>query len=59
MNNVAISPKIGMYALQNQNVERKIAKPIDIHKMTPINNDALPTIEEIEEEEDIKDKETK
>ena len=34
MNNVAISPKIGMYALQNQNVERKIAKPIDIHKMT-------------------------
>jgi len=30
MNNVAISPKICMYALQNQNVERKIAKHIDI-----------------------------
>jgi hypothetical protein len=30
MNNIAISPKICMYALQNQNVERKIAKPIDV-----------------------------
>jgi hypothetical protein len=30
MNNVAISPKIFMYALQNQNVERKIAKHIEI-----------------------------
>ena len=30
MNNAAISPHIFMYALQNQNVERKIAKQIDI-----------------------------
>jgi hypothetical protein len=30
MNNIAISPKIFMYALQNQNVERKIAKQLDI-----------------------------
>ena len=30
MNNIAISPKIFMYALQNQNVERKIAKKINI-----------------------------
>jgi hypothetical protein len=30
MNNIAISPQILMYALQNQNVERKIAKQIDI-----------------------------
>ena len=30
MNNIAISPKILMYALQNQNVERKIAKNIHI-----------------------------
>jgi len=30
MNNIAISPNIIMYALQNQNVERKIAKKIDI-----------------------------
>lgn len=30
MNNLAISPNIFMYALQNQNVERKIAKKIDI-----------------------------
>ena len=30
MNNIAISPQISMYALQNQNVERKIAKKIDI-----------------------------
>lgn len=30
MNNVAISPHIFMYALQNQNVERKIARQIDL-----------------------------
>ena len=30
MNNISISPQIFMYALQNQNVERKIAKQIDI-----------------------------
>jgi hypothetical protein len=32
MNNIAISPSIAMYALQNQNVERKIAKNIDLKK---------------------------
>lgn len=30
MNNIAISPQIFMYALQNQNVDRKIAKQIDL-----------------------------
>jgi hypothetical protein len=35
MNNIAISPKIFMYALQNQNVERKIAKKKEI----TLNND--------------------
>jgi hypothetical protein len=33
MNNIAISPRIFMYALQNQNVERKIAKHIDITEL--------------------------
>ena len=37
MNNIAISPHIFMYALQNQNVERKIAKKIDI-KILNTNN---------------------
>jgi hypothetical protein len=32
MNNIAISPNIFMYALQNQNVERKIAKKIDLNQ---------------------------
>ena len=37
MNNIAICPNIAMYALQNQNVERKIAKKIDISVLnTPI-----------------------
>ena len=31
MNNVAISPSIAMYALQNQNVDRKIVKKIEIN----------------------------
>ena len=38
MNNIAISPKIFMYALQNQNVERRIARPAEI-KNKNINTD--------------------
>jgi ribosomal protein L16 Arg81 hydroxylase len=37
MNNIAISPKIFMYALQNQNVERKIVKKLDITESSPNN----------------------
>ena len=33
MNNLAISPHIFMFGLQNQNVERKIAKQIDIKEL--------------------------
>lgn len=57
MNNIAISPKICMYALQNQNVERKIAKQIDIkelqkkHDSTSI--DELTNTEEINNEQYI------
>ena len=40
MNNIAISPHIFMYALQNQNVERKIAKKIDIKILNTNNNEA-------------------
>jgi hypothetical protein len=36
MNNIAISPSIAMYALQNQNVERKIAKQIDLKSPTSL-----------------------
>lgn len=32
MNNIAISPNIFMYALQNQNIDRKIVKPVDMKK---------------------------
>ena len=46
MNNIAISPKIFMYALQNQNVERKIAKPINIIDKLENKKDSTP-IEEI------------
>jgi hypothetical protein len=41
MNNIAISPKIFMYALQNQNVERKIAKQIDIKHLQKKNEDNI------------------
>jgi len=40
MNNIAISPKIFMYALQNQNVERKIAKPVDFQDKIDIKKDS-------------------
>ena len=39
MNNVAICPQIFMYALQNQNVERKMAKPINIDVLQTQDND--------------------
>jgi hypothetical protein len=57
MNNIAICPNIAMYALQNQNVERKIAKKIDIsvlnapikdhlnEEITNINNETTNTID--------------
>jgi hypothetical protein len=52
INNIAISPHIFMYALQNQNVERKIAKNIDIdlqRKSTVINEKIQDEIEELTE----------
>ena len=50
MNNIAISPHIFMYALQNQNVEHKIAKQIDIKKLNQQKEDR----EEKEEREERK-----
>ena len=47
MNNIAISPHIFMYALQNQNVERKIAKQIDIKKLNQVSQTSLETNIEI------------
>lgn len=41
MNNIAISPNICMYALQNQNVERKIAKKIDIAHLQQRQNNSI------------------
>ena len=51
MNNVAISPKICMYALQNQNVERKIAKQIDVNSLQKKNDSTL--IKELTNSEEI------
>ena len=50
MNNIAISPHIFMYALQNQNVERKIAKKIDIKTLNQV-----PVINGLEEVINIKE----
>lgn len=48
MNNIAISPHIFMYALQNQNVERKIAKKIDIKELNKeVNKGANKGLESI------------
>ena len=53
MNNIAISPKIFMYALQNQNVERKIAKQIDIQHLQKKNeeNNESTSIDQLTNEE--------
>jgi hypothetical protein len=36
MNNIAISPNIIMYALQNQNIKREVVKKIDIQPLPPL-----------------------
>ena len=46
MNNLAILPYVGMYALQNQNVKRNVAKKLDV------NTDALLNEKEKEKEEE-------
>lgn len=37
MNNLAILPRIGLYTLQNQNIDRKIVKQMDIEVLNKIN----------------------
>ncbi len=56
MNNIAISPKIFMYALQNQNVERKIAKQIDIKHLQKKNDESngFTSIEQLTNPEENK-----
>jgi hypothetical protein len=46
MNNIAISPSIAMYALQNQNVERKIAKNIELTNTTNIDTSNIPSLQD-------------
>jgi hypothetical protein len=50
MNNIAISPHIGMYALQLQNVKRNTVKKLDISELNAATN---VKEEEKEEEEEI------
>lgn len=48
MNNIAICPNIFMYALQNQNVERKIAKKMALPKsLTSVNTADVTDVTEI------------
>ena len=58
MNNVAISPNIFMYALQNQNVERNTVRQIDIktlQKTNHYNNDTTDLNELTNHDETIND----
>jgi hypothetical protein len=52
MNNIAISPHIFMYALQNQNVERKTAKQIDIKNLNHVENKETTNISELNTKSD-------
>jgi len=48
MNNLAISPYIGMYALQIQNVKRNVVKKVSINEL---NNQVFPIETRLEDEE--------
>jgi hypothetical protein len=56
MNNIAISPHIFMYALQNQNVERKTAKQIDIKNLNHVEQQE---INQNEDDEKVASEDTK
>jgi hypothetical protein len=51
MNNLAISPYIGMYALQIQNVKRNVVKKVSINEL---NNETFPIETRMEEQEQEK-----
>ena len=53
MNNIAISPKIFMYALQNQNVERKIVKKLDIRETSNNTTIDSTSVDELTNSDDI------
>jgi hypothetical protein len=60
MNNIAITPQIFMTALQNQNVERKIAKKIDISFLQQKKDESnhINQLEELTNRVDISNKNT-
>jgi hypothetical protein len=53
MNNLAISPYIGLYALQNQNVKREVVKkvplPLPLLKKVEQNLEPNPLLEKVEQ----------
>jgi hypothetical protein len=50
MNNVAVSPYIGMHALQIQNVKRNVVKKASIDELNkPVINTQIPEKQEIQE----------
>lgn len=55
MNNIAISPKICMYALQNQNVDRKITKSLNINDEETKKGDSTSIDELFQNQSDIKE----
>jgi hypothetical protein len=60
MNNIAISPHIGMYALQLQNVKRNSVKKLDISELNgaPNMKEEKENEKEQEEEEVVINEET-
>ena len=54
MNNIAISPSILMYTLQNQNIKRKIVKPLNMNE----HNSEITNNSEIINNSEINDKST-
>jgi len=55
MNNVAISPNIIMYALQNQNIKREVVKKIDIQPSSKVLEPDLAKEEHVNEVSENKD----
>ena len=50
MNNIAVSPYIGMHALQIQNIKRNVVKKASINELNkPVINTQLPEKQEIQE----------
>ena len=57
MNNIAVSPYIGMHALQIQNVKRNVVKKASIQELNQTKPEEQPEIKQVQEHKPVVEEE--